>query len=444
MLGVLLRNPEFRKLWLAQVISQSGDWLNRVAVLAMIGRLSGVDAAVGMGALFGLELAIRLLPTAFFGPLAGPVADRLPRKALMIGSDLTRTGVVLCFLFVREPGHLPLLYGLLVTQTSLSIFFSSAREASIPNTLPREDLHLAYALTAVTWSTVLALGAVAGGVLVHVVGVRGVFVIDAGTYVASAGLTALVALPPTPRQTEPFRWRDVVLLTELRRALVHARSLHLGPILAAKSFWGAAGGYLVLLAVVANSRFGGAEGASGSEVAAAAGAGAAGFATGMLYGARGVGTGLGPILARRAFGSDDRSLRRQISLGFVVAAVGYGLFAVSHDLWVACAWVVAAHVGGSTIWVASTTYWQRRVEDRFRGRVFALEFLGMTLSFSAGGLIAGWVYDATGSDRTAVWVMSALVLVLGALWHLLARTVPLGLSGDDPVGDHSSRRPTTS
>jgi len=97
--------------------------------------------------------------------------------------------------------------------------------------------------------------------------------------------------------------------------------------------------------------------------------------------------------------------------------VGYAFFAAATNLWVACAWVCFAHMGGSTIWVASTTLWQRHVQDAFRGRVFALEFLGMTLSFGAGGLVAGLLYDAQGSIEVAVWSLCAVLLVMAFAWR---------------------------
>ena len=67
MLGVARRNPAFRRLWLSQVVSEAGDWLNRIAILALIGNLGG--ARLGLGLLFGVELATRLLPTALMGPI---------------------------------------------------------------------------------------------------------------------------------------------------------------------------------------------------------------------------------------------------------------------------------------------------------------------------------------------------------------------------------------
>ena len=112
-----------------------------------------------MGLLFGVEIVIRMLPYALLSPIAGPVADRLPRRLLMVTADLLRAGVVLCYLSIDEPGELPWLYTLMVAQMSLAIFFDSARSASVPNTVPKEELHEAYALSAATWSTMLALGA---------------------------------------------------------------------------------------------------------------------------------------------------------------------------------------------------------------------------------------------------------------------------------------------
>ena len=76
-------------------------------------------------------------------------------------------------------------------------------------------------------------------------------------------------------------------------------------------------------------------------------------------------------------------------------------------------------IGGSTIWVMSTVLWQRRVEDSFRGRVHALDFLVMTGSFVVWGLIAGLLYDRTGSLGTAFAVPALAAIVAGPLWWIL-------------------------
>ena len=426
MLGVARRNPEFRKLWIAQLVSQAGDWMSRMAILALIADLGGTEGLVGVGTLFGIELVIRMLPLAIFGPIAGPVADRLPRKVLMVVSDLLRAGVVLCFLLIDEPDELNLLYVLMVMQMAFAIFFYSARSGSVPNTVPKHELHEAYALSAATWSTMLAIGSATGGLLLVALGIAGVFWVDAATYVVSACFVLMVKLPPPPKHPAPFVIADVVLLRDIRRAWRHVRSLRITPILAAKACWGGAGGFLVALPIAGSEVFADADAWLGDRSAMfQAGAGAGGFAIAMLFCARGVGTGLGPIISRSLLGSSDQTLRGQIAVGFQVGALGYALFALSSNLPVAFFFVVLAHMGGSNLWVASTTFWQRRVDDAFRGRVFALEFLAMTICFSTGGVIAGEIYDATGSLRTMVWISCALVVAPGLAWAAWARKVPL-------------------
>src|SRR5262245_20066353 len=88
-LELLRRNPNFRRLWLGQVVSQLGDWLDYVALLTLLLELTGSGTVVaGM-------LTARFLPTFFMGPVAGVVVDRLDRKRVMIAADLYRGVAVL-------------------------------------------------------------------------------------------------------------------------------------------------------------------------------------------------------------------------------------------------------------------------------------------------------------------------------------------------------------
>ena len=167
-LQVLRRNPGFARLWGAQVISQAGDWLNRVAILALISDLGG-GAGVGLlGLMYGVEFAVRLLPTSLMAPLAGAVADRLSRKWILILADLSRALVVLGMLQVENRTDLPLLYGLLMAQMGLAAFFEAAKAATLPSLVRDGDLMEAYSLSALTWSVMLAVGALSGGLLLSV------------------------------------------------------------------------------------------------------------------------------------------------------------------------------------------------------------------------------------------------------------------------------------
>ena len=107
-LSFLQRRPKFRSLWLAQVISLSGDWFNTIASVIIINRYAPSGLAVG-----GLFIA-RALPPFLLGPLAGVVADRFDRRKILILSDVLRAGIVLGFLLVDRPERLWLLYVLTV------------------------------------------------------------------------------------------------------------------------------------------------------------------------------------------------------------------------------------------------------------------------------------------------------------------------------------------
>lgn len=409
MYQVLKRNPAFRRLWFAQVVTQAGDWLNRMAVLALIAHLAGPSAVGATGALFAGELALRLLPSALLGPLAGSIADRVSRKGTMIASDLLRALVVLGLLTIDEPGELPLLYGLLFLQMALGPFYEAAHSATVPNLVRHEDLHTAYGLTAVTWSTMLTLGAVLGGILLAATGVRTVFLIDVGTYLVSAVMLLTLRLPAPPPQPDKFSLKRVLLLSELREAWQHLRERRVTSGVSAKWHWGVAGGYLVCLSLL------------GCEMSTETTLAGAGLSISLLYAARGFGTGVGPILARRWMGSTDRGLRSSTAAGFLVAGIGYCLVALSvNPTWIIC-FVALAHTGGSTIWVGSTTLWQRGVDDRWRGRVQSTESLGLTLSFSLMGGLVGFAYDQGISLSAILGLLSFLTVLSGVAWLLRAQ-----------------------
>ena len=177
---LLRQNPSFRNLWYGQVVSELGDWLNSIAIYALILKLS--DSGMAMA---GAMMA-KLLPIVLVSPIAGVVVDRVSRKTVMIVSDLLRCVVVLAFLLVEDRDTLWLVYALVIVEISLSGFFEPARSAIIPSLVPKEDLVTANALSGSTWSVMLAFGAALGGVIVYLFGIKAAFILDAGTFILSA------------------------------------------------------------------------------------------------------------------------------------------------------------------------------------------------------------------------------------------------------------------
>src|SRR5262245_65898864 len=166
-----------------------GDWFDTIALYTIILNLTGSGRNVG------LLLVARFVPSFLFGPISGVVADRFSRRTIMIVSDLLRAVVVLGFLLVRRADQLWIIYVLTVFQLGLSTFFEPAKTAAIPSIVEDRELVAANAISSVTWSAMLTLGAAIGGFVTSLFGTDAAFILDAVTYLLLAALIASIVLP---------------------------------------------------------------------------------------------------------------------------------------------------------------------------------------------------------------------------------------------------------
>jgi drug/metabolite transporter (DMT)-like permease len=143
--------------------------------------------------------------------------------------------------------------------------------------------------------------------------------------------------------------------------------------------------------------------------------------SGVLFSMRGLGAAAGPILAWRLFGDGVVPMRRAIGAAFFISATAYLLFSVSPNIEVAALCVFAGHIGGAIQWVFSTTLLHRRVEDRFRGRVFAAEMGLLTLVLTLSTWLTGQALDMGADPRKIVMVLACLFLLPGTSWLLYLR-----------------------
>src|ERR1043166_4812396 len=352
--GELLRNNRsFRVLWFGQVVSQMGDWFDTIAVYTIALRLTGSSRSVA------LIMVARFLPTVVLGPGAGVVADRFSRRSIMIAADVMRAIVVLGFLLVHRPYQMWLVYLLTVLQLSFSTFFEPAKTAVIPSIVSDRELVPANAIAAVTWSVMLTLGAALGGFVAGLFGTNAAFVLDSLTFVASAILIASVSFPHRPKRAKSKLTVGKALgITE---TIEGARYVNHRPrvlaYLLVKPAWGMGGGIMTLLAVF------------GERVFPVAGKAATGI--GVLFTARGIGTAVGPFIARRWAGETRSQMQTAIGIGFLTGGAFYLAFGVSRSFFLALLFLALAHAGGSILWVFSTVLLQRATEDQFRGRGFA-------------------------------------------------------------------------
>jgi MFS family permease len=401
---VLRGNRSFRQVWLGQVVSQMGDWFDTIALYTIILNLTGSGRAIG------LLMVARFVPSFVFGSLSGVVADRFSRRSIMIVSDLLRAVVVLGFLFVRRADQLWLIYLLTVLQLGLSTFFEPAKTAVIPSIVSDRELVSANAISSVTWSAMLTIGAAIGGVVTGWFGTDVAFILDALTYLISAALIASVRLPKrTPRQKSKLTISRALGISEtIEGARYVKRRPRVLALLLVKPAWGLGGGILTLLAVFGEKIF---------PVGKSAATG-----IGVLFAARGIGTAVGPIVARRISGEGKRRMQVSIGIAFLIGGAFYMAFGMATSFIVALIVLGLAHTGGSILWVFSTVLLQRGVEDGFRGRVFAAELALLTLTMAVSNYATGELLDRFGFSPRAVAVgIGAFLLLPGFAWFATQR-----------------------
>jgi MFS family permease len=192
----VLRLPNYRRLWLGQLVSEAGDGLTNLALLLLVNSITGSTAAI---AAMAICLAI---PPLTIGLFAGAYVDRADRRRIMLASDLLRAIVVLGFVLVGSADRLWLLFLFAFVQSSIGTFFAPARGAVIPKVVPREGL---LAANSVAQATRVIAGIVGAGLAGLIIGLAGVFwpafVLDGLSFVASFVL--ILGLPAVAGRIAP-------------------------------------------------------------------------------------------------------------------------------------------------------------------------------------------------------------------------------------------------
>ncbi len=220
--GMVLRLNNFRRLWIGMTVSSIGDWIGLFALLSMTNRLSpGNTLAVA-----GLMI-FRVLPAFLVGPLAGVLLDRIDRRKAMVAADIMRACMIALVPFSQ---NIPTLYAISFFLEVATLVWMPAKDALIPNLVPKRLLLATNSLALFTTYGVFPLGALAFTALVGVAEFLGTHVtifrslnlnqenlalwIDTVTFIASALIISRVRVPQVPRQARPFRlgvlWDELV------------------------------------------------------------------------------------------------------------------------------------------------------------------------------------------------------------------------------------------
>lgn len=410
-LALLRTNPHFRRLWLGQVVSELGDWFDLVALSALVYTLTDGSGA----AIAGLFVA-QFLPPALASLFAGVVIDRVPRKLVLVASDVGRALLVVALLLVRDPDQLWIIYLVVVLKVSLTGFFEPARSALIPSLVSRSELIPANALSSITWSAVQALGAALGGIVAGLFGFQVAILLDCLSFMVSAWLIEGIVVDET-HHTKPGGLRTQAVGQMLAAALDDLRG-GIGFILQrraivfytlAKALWNIGGGGIIVLFTF-----------YGREIFPLGQDGA--LSIGLFFTARGIGAGLGPVLANWIGGETTGFMRRMLGPSYVLALAGCLWLGSTDSFLLALLAIVLTHMGGSINWVFSTALLQIEVPDQLRGRVFAVEFATLMCIIGLATYLTGAANDAGWSPRALAVGLALLFIPPGvALTALLWR-----------------------
>ncbi len=216
----LWRNRDFRLLFGAQIISLLGSGVTTVGLALFAYQLTG---GVSATAVIGNALTLRILAFLLFSQPAGVIADRVSRKKILIFADLVRFGLLTLFPFITAVWQI---YALIFAINAVTAFFTPTFESSVPEVVGDEQYVKALSLSRVATDVEAVAAPALAGLLVALFGLRWVFWFDAFTYLVSASLVALVAMPHLKRSLPRISVRSFLTdLTTGTRILLREPSL---------------------------------------------------------------------------------------------------------------------------------------------------------------------------------------------------------------------------
>lgn len=386
-----LQHKEFRVFYFGQLISITGTWMQNMAQAWLVYRLSHSSLLLGIVAFSGL------LPVLLFGLIGGMLADRIPRRTLLLSVQLIAmlqafTLATLVFGGWIETWHIIVLAFILGTVHAIEM---PSRHSFLAELVPSQALPNAIALNSTIFNLARFAGPAIAGWLVGAIGEGFVFFINGLTFLAVfGGLLMLEAGRVPSHQGDQNRW------ALLREGLDYAWKTGTVRIALALLMIGsvAAPAYNVLMPIFANRVFHG-----GAEL------------LGWMLGSAGIGALAGAM--RLAYLAGRQSLPQNIAFAAILAGAAMAAFANVEQLSLALPLLAVLGFAITTMTASVNTLLQIRVPNRLRGRtmaLFSVLFIGVT---SLGNLLAGSAAAYLGAPRT-VMIAGGICLGAGLLYRL--------------------------
>ena len=366
--------PAFRKLWNAMAFSSFGDWLGLLATTALAQQLAGGDYAKANFAIAGVFIA-RLLPSVILGPLAGVIADKFDRKKVMVIGDILRA---LLFISIPIVGNYLWLYTATVLIECVTLFWSPAKDATMPNLIPKNKLESANQMTLLASYGSAPFAAITFTLLtLFITGISAAFnlgsnsavdlalFINALSFLFSAWTIGQMDIPK-----EHLNKGD--LSTSIFASLLDGGKFLSSSKVIRGLIFGLLGAFIAAGAVIGLAR---------TFVGDLAGGDAA---YGILFGAVFTGLAIGIALGPKIFSQFSR--RRLFGAALCVAGFLLVVLSLLQNLVLALLVVVLLGMFSGVSWVTGFTMLGMEVSDELRGRVFA--FAQSLVRISLVGVLA--------------------------------------------------------
>jgi MFS family permease len=379
----------------AQVVSETGDYFNNIAVFALVMEKSGSGLVVT-----GVMLA-RAIPAVLAGPVAGVLLDRLDRRQIMIASDLARALIALGFVLTIHQPRPWLLYVLSAGLMFASPFFTAGRAAILPTIANQDELHAANSLTQTTQWATLTAGTLLAGYSAAWLGYHWAFVLNSLSFVFSAWAIWQISVPGGFRARREAAAPATRPWNEYRAGLLYMGSVPLMMGMAMITVgWSLGGGAAqILFALFGEQVFH--RGASG---------------IGSIWGFAGIGLlmggATGHVIGRRV---NFAGYKRTVTVSYLLHGAAYMLFSQAESYAAALVLMMFSRVGMAVVSVLNNEQLLRHTPDQFRGRVFStmesIRWSVMIVSMAAAGIASqyvgprtiGLVAGAFGSLTAIVW-----------------------------------------
>ena len=399
-IGLLRSNGPYRRLFTANEISYIGDWFSMIALFLLAGEASDNSPLAIAGV-----LATRSFTFAPLEPLTGMLADRYPRKWLMVLGNVWSLVMLVSALALGMLESLESVYLLGMAMVVGRAISSNAESAYVPNICTKEELLSANALSSGGWSAAMGIGAGIGGLTISKYGIETALWIDSLTFLIA--ILIILSLPHGgPEKSTQRLFSPRAMLGEIVSGWSYILSMpSIRRVVLAKAMWASGGGAQVFLLILIGKEAGFGDVAAG---------------IGILYMARGFGSGFGPIVSRRVMAN---RMMIPYLLGGVLVISGAFYIAVAASEWtvIILVYVFISHAASGVNWVLSTTMLQQRSEDAWLGRVFGTDSLGITLTMGLSTVAAGLILEnGILTLRETIVATGALQILAGMFWILFA------------------------